>query len=142
MNSSDDRNIGETKDVGFQVGARKTFNISLENAWDFIISLDALSIWLGKNSIEQIKEGMNYSLDNGIFGKIRVFSPLSHIRLTWQHPEWKRSSTIQVRVIPKGDKTVIAFHQEHLPGLEEREIRKKFFKNVLQEFDSIFTKNT
>ncbi len=131
--------IGKTKDVGFQVGARKTFNIRLEKAWDFITSSSALAIWLGE--IKQIKEGVRFQLENGISGQIRVFSALSHIRLSWKHPDWERSSTIQVRVIPRKDKTVIAFHQEHLPGIEEREIRKEFFKNVLQEFESMLTKN-
>ncbi len=131
--------IGKTKDVGFQVGARKTFNIRLEKAWDFITSSSALAIWLGE--IKQIKEGVRFQLENGISGHIRVFSPLSHIRLSWKHPDWERSSTIQVRVIPRKDKTVIAFHQEHLPGIEEREIRKEFFKNVLQEFESMLSKN-
>lgn len=139
MKSNEKRMIGKTKDVGFQVGARKTFNIRLEKAWDFITSSNALTIWLGE--IKQIDEGVRFQLENGISGQIRVFSPLSHIRLSWKHPDWKRSSTIQVRVIPRKDKTVIAFHQEHLPGIEEREIRKEFFKNVLQEFESMLSKN-
>ncbi len=139
MKSNEKRMIGKTKDVGFQVGARKTFNIRLEKAWDFITSSSALAIWLGE--IKQIKEGVRFQLENGISGQIRVFSPLSHIRLSWKHPDWERSSTIQVRVIPRKDKTVIAFHQEHLPGIEEREIRKEFFKNVLQEFESMLSKN-
>ncbi len=139
MKSNEKRTIGKTKDVGFQVGARKTFNIRLEKAWDFITSSSALAIWLGE--IKQINEGVHFQLENGISGQIRVFSPLSHIRLSWKHPDWERSSTIQIRVIPRKDKTVIAFHQEHLPGIEEREIRKEFFKNVLQEFESMLTKN-
>ena len=140
MNSNKKRIIGKTKDVGFQVGARKTFKINLESAWDFIISPEALSIWLG--DIGHIEEGLEYRLDDGTSGRIRVFSPLSHIRLSYKPPGWERSSTIQVRVIPKKDKTVIAFHQEHLPGVKEREDRKKFFQNVLWEFENIFTPKT
>ena len=62
---------------------------------------------------------------------MRVYKPNSHLRLTWHPAGWPRPSTIQVRVIPSGEKTVISFHQEHMPGPEAREIRRTFFKNAL-----------
>ncbi len=129
---------GKTKDAGFQVGARKTFSIPLEEAWNFITS-EGLSIWLGNMHNRPLKPGLTYFLDNGCYGEIRVFSTQSHLRLTWQPPNWPRPSTIQVRVIPNGAKTVIAFHQEHLPGLAEREERKLFFKNVLKQIEDKFS---
>jgi uncharacterized protein YndB with AHSA1/START domain len=39
--------VGQTKDVGFQIGARKTLAISPEQAWDLITSEAGLKLWLG-----------------------------------------------------------------------------------------------
>ncbi len=132
--------VGKTKDVGFQVGVRKTIPITLQQAWD-IISSEGIGIWLGDISFNQLKEGNVYKLANGCSGEIRVFSPLSHIRLTWKPEHWQRPSTIQVRVIANGDKTVIAFHQENLPGLKERQERRAFFKKVLEQIEEMVMKN-
>ncbi|MDH3944043.1 MAG: hypothetical protein OEV06_08125 [Anaerolineae bacterium] len=64
---------------------------------------------------------------------MRVFKPNSHLRLTHHPPGWPRPSTIQVRVIPSGDKTVIAFHQEHLPGPQERAQRRLHYHAALDK---------
>ena len=42
---------------------------------------------------------------------------------------------MQVRVIPRGEKTVVAFHQEHLPGPAEREQRKAHYLGALDELE-------
>jgi uncharacterized protein YndB with AHSA1/START domain len=70
-------------------------------------------------------------------GEVRVYTPYSHLRITWHPPGWPRASTLQLRVIPKGDKTVIAFHQEHLPGEKEREERRTHYIAVLDELEHI-----
>jgi hypothetical protein len=59
--------------------------------------------------------------------------------MTWQPYGWTRASTIQIRVLPKGDSTMIAFHQEHLPDAEAREQRREHFKNVLDALEVAFT---
>jgi hypothetical protein len=68
---------------------------------------------------------------------VRVYSHNSHLRITWQPQGWQRASTIQVRVIPKEDRTVIAFHQEHLPGAKEREERRAHYTSALDELERI-----
>jgi hypothetical protein len=40
--------VGQTKDVGFQIGVRRTFPVSVNLAWDFLFSDKGLSFWLGK----------------------------------------------------------------------------------------------
>ena len=61
------------------------------------------------------------------------------LRITWlpKGRGWPRPSTIQVRVVPKGDKTTVVFHEEHLPGPDEREERRAFFKGALDELERI-----
>jgi len=95
------------------------------------MSSDGLKAWLGDAPSLAFEEGETYELASGATGEIRVFAPESHIRLTWQPGDWPRPSTIQVRVIDKGDRSVIAFHHEHLPDADAREARKAHFKNAL-----------
>ncbi len=120
--------VGLTKDVGWEVGARRTYPIEVEAAWRLIISPAGIKTWLGAPKQPFGNKGDQYELPDGTQGEIRVFKPNSHLRMTWQPPAWSRASTIQVRVVPSGEKTVIAFHQEHLPGPEALRRSASFFQ--------------
>lgn len=130
---SPQHDVGRTRDTGYQIGVRRTFPISLEDAWRHLTSPDGVQRWLGLDDSFEWLEGSAYELGDGTTGELRVFKPLSHIRITWHPPGWPRASTIQIRIIPKGEKSVIAFHQEHLPGPEAREQRRMFFTGVLDD---------
>ncbi len=114
-----EKQIGKTKDVGFQFGIRKTFSVSTERVWDFLFSKNGVNIWLGKLKSElEIKK--EYETENGTKGLVRVFKPNSHIRLNWKPKNWGNMSTIQIRVIGNQEKTTIAIHQEKLLNSEQR----------------------
>lgn len=132
MENADLRPTGLTKDVGYQIGVRRMLPVRIEEAWRLITSPEGLQAWLGDLPKLPSSKGMVYQLPDGSVGEVRVFSPGSHLRITWQPPGWGRASTIQVRTIPNGDRTVIAFHQENLPGPEEREERRTHFKAALE----------
>jgi len=129
--------IGWTKNTGFQIGVRRTLPIELDDAWRLITSTRGLILWLGPTPGLQLEKGARYEMEDGSGGEVRVFSPGSHLRLTWDPGGWPRPSTIQVRVIPKGDRTTIAFHQEHLPGPEEREQRRAHFTAALDDLEAL-----
>jgi uncharacterized protein YndB with AHSA1/START domain len=134
--------LGLTKDVGFQVGVRQTLPISLEDAWQLITSKRGVKIWLGDVSKIKFTMGATYQLPDDTIGEIRVCTPHSHLRVTWHPPGWRRSSTIQLRVIPQGDRTTFAFHQEHLPGPTEREERRLFYTGVIENLKRIIQSET
>lgn len=131
------RPTGLTKDVGFQIGVRRTLPVQLEDAWRLLTSNAGVNIWLGETSQLNFMKGERYQLANGAGGEVRVYAPNSHLRITWQPQEWQRASTIQVRAIPKENRTVVAFHQEHLPGAKEREKRRAHFISALDELERI-----
>ncbi|MFQ5855118.1 MAG: SRPBCC domain-containing protein [Anaerolineae bacterium] len=106
----EERPTGLTKDTGWQIGVRKTLPIQHAEAWRLLTSARGLRIWLDPVSEMDFTRGATYRLEDGTVGEVRVFVPNSHLRITWQPAGWGRASTIQLRVIPKGDKTVIAFH--------------------------------
>ena len=121
--------VGLTQSTGYEIGLRKTLPISLEGAWQRITSPQGLALWLGPGVDLTLAKGETCRLADGTRVDVRVFTPFSHLRFGWQPPGWERPSVIQVRVIPRGDeKTVIAFHQEHLPGPQEWEARRAHFR--------------
>jgi len=140
MGSQD--NVGRTKQAGYQIGARRTVDIPQETCWQLLISPGGQQIWLGAARIAVWEAGKEYTLPQGTRGEIRVFNPPTHLRLTWHPAGWERASTIQLRVVPKGSRSVIALHQEHLPGPVERGERKRDFHEILdrlQEFLSSYS---
>ena len=136
MSEQQPKPVGLSKDAGYQVGARKTFPVAFEEAWEFLTSKEGVKIWLGENVPFPLTKGTRYELEDGTTGVFRVYHPYSHLRLTWQPPGWIKASVIQLRVIERGDKTVLAFHQEHLPNGEEREKRRVYFQQVLDQLEN------
>lgn len=137
MPKENDQPIGLTKEAGWQIGVRRTLSVPCPEVWHLLTSARGLRIWLGPVPCLDEARGAMYELDDGTSGEIRVYAPHSHLRLTWQPHGWSRPSTIQVRVIPKGDRCILAFHQEHLPGPVEREQRRAHFAAALHEFAQI-----
>ena len=131
MPPAKERPTGLTEDTGWQVGARQTMSIPLERAWRLLTSPPGVQAWLGEAINMDWNLGASYRLSDGSTGEICIFKPKSHLRLTWHPPGWPRPSTIQVRVIPSGDRTVVAFHQEHIPDQASRAARKLHFQAAL-----------
>jgi uncharacterized protein YndB with AHSA1/START domain len=131
------RVVGQTKDAGFQIGARRTFAVAPQHAWDALMSNKGVQLWLGDTADLRWKHGARYQTSDGATGEVRVVSPGSHVRLTWQPPDWPRASTIQVRVIPDRDKTTISFHQEHLPDAQTREQMRQHWQSALAAIEPL-----
>jgi uncharacterized protein YndB with AHSA1/START domain len=141
-NMTDRHIVGKTKDTGFQIGVRKTFPISLEQAWRLITSREGIKLWLGDVEDFHLAKGQLYQTKDGTLGEVRVVNPRENIRLTWQPQEWQRASTIQVRVIPSREKTIVSFHQEGLSGEVEREQMRQRWDNVLDELQALLQRPT
>lgn len=77
------KSIGLTKTVGYQVGVRKTFPISQEQAWSLITAEEGLNAWLGGGGNIILKPGHQYRTTVGT-GEIRIVKPLLQLRLTWK----------------------------------------------------------
>ena len=118
--------VGQTRDAGFQIGVRKTVAVPAETVWNFLFSEAGLSIWLGKMSLENFELGKLFKTEEEIEGKLSVFKPNSHIRLTWKPKHWTNTSALQIRVIPSREKTTIRFHQNKLLYSNKRDKKKEY----------------
>ncbi len=130
------KTAGRTLEAGYQVGARRTLAISLAGAWDLVISPNGLRAWLG-GAPRSLVLGKNYRLSDSTRGIVRVFRSGSHLRLTWQPPDWPKPSLIQVRVIRAVKGATISFHQEHLPNARLRAERRRHFLGALDELERL-----
>lgn len=127
-----EKQIGKTKDVGFQFGIRKTYPLSSNDMWDFLFSEKGLELWLGKLQTElELKK--EFKTEKGIIGYVRVFKPNSHIRINWQKMNWTNLSTVQLRVIGNKERTTVSFHQEKLVDSEQREEMKAYWNQVVNK---------
>ncbi|NTW20959.1 MAG: SRPBCC domain-containing protein [Nostocales cyanobacterium W4_Combined_metabat2_030] len=75
----------------------------------------------------------DYQTKEGIVGRIKVFKPLSHIRLTWQKHDWQNISTLQIRIIATKSGTTISFHQEKLLDANQRAEMKMHWESILMK---------
>jgi uncharacterized protein YndB with AHSA1/START domain len=128
--------IGQTKDAGFQIGVRKTFPVSVNQAWDFLFDNDGLLIWLDGVKFDDLVLHQAYKTKEGIEGKINTLKPYSHIRLTWKRKNWSNTSAVQVRVLNSKDKATISFHQDKLLDQNQREEMKAYWSKVIEEIDT------
>lgn len=94
------RVLGQTAAAGYEVGARRTFPVSLERAWDLLTSAEGLQIWIGAIARLNLKASETYRTDDGITGEVRTLVPGQRVRLTWQPAHWEKPSTLQVTVRP------------------------------------------
>lgn len=124
------KQVGLTKDVGFQFGLRKTFPYPAKDMWDFMFSKEGLDIWLGEPE-EELEVKKDYQTKDGIQGFVRVFKSYSHIRMNWKKKDWKNMSTVQVRVMGDQEKSIISFHQEKLSNSEQREVMKEYWNSKM-----------
>ena len=119
------RKVGQQADEGFNVGARKIFPLTVEQAWILVTSERGMNTWLQGNDNKFIEAHED----------LKVISPNSHLRMRFQLPGWMKESTIQVRVIPTDDphRSTISFHQENLATELIRDEMRKHWKTALNE---------
>jgi uncharacterized protein YndB with AHSA1/START domain len=130
---SKEKVIGQTKESGFQIGVRKTFDVSIETAWKFLFSQHGIYIWLGKINIENLELDKPYKTEEGIEGKVNTLKPYSHIRLSWKSKNWSNMSALQIRVIKAMNKTTISFHQDKLTDSRQRAEMKMHWNKVIKQ---------
>lgn len=131
-----ERPVGLTQDVGWEVGASRTFPLSVEATWDLMVSPAGLAIWLGEGVRLPLAKGESYETEDGTVGEIRSVRPRDRVRLTWRPADRDQEATLQfaLRETPTG--CAIGFHAEHLVGAEDREAMRARLRGVLDRLGS------
>jgi uncharacterized protein YndB with AHSA1/START domain len=121
--------IGQTKDVGFNIGVSKTLPFPPEVVWAAIMSPEGVALWLGEGAT--LVKGERYETTEGTVGEVRSLHKFGRVRLTWHPRDWDHESTVQVTVSARSAKTVLNFHQERLAGPEERARQRDHWRAVM-----------
>ncbi len=120
------RTIGETEEMGFEIGAQKTLSLSPKQVWKILLSPKGQQLWLGKVNNFEPKKGLKFESIEGTKGELRTVTTGQKLRLALQPKGWKKSSTLQIYILPSGtNKTSLRFHQEKLKSKEMREKMRK-----------------
>ncbi len=109
---------GQTKDAGWQVGARRTIALELAEAWDLLTSQPWLHRWSGLAALDRDDPA------------VRSLTAQRVVRVRAAH------SLVQLRVQTAASGTTVAFHEEHLPDEQARTLRKAHWAQVLHDLES------
>lgn len=134
------KTVGLTQATGFQIGVRRTFQLSVQEAWELITSDKGTQAWLGSVSSIQWVKGERFQTQEGVSGEITTINPYENIRLSWTRNNWDKPSIVQIRTIPSGTtQTTISFHQEKLDGPDTREAMKLYWKESLDRLKNLLS---
>jgi uncharacterized protein YndB with AHSA1/START domain len=126
-----ERPVGLTKDAGWEVGASRTFPVTLEAGWDFLLSPAGLTLWLGEGLREPLAKGATYETDDGTIGQVRSLRPYDRVRLTWRPPGRADDATLQLALTEAAGGCSVRFHAERLASADERERMRKHLHDIL-----------
>ena len=109
---------GKTKDVGWQVGARRTFPLELAEAWNLITTQPWLHRWSGLAALDPDDPAVHSMTAQRV------------IRVRTSH------SLVQLRVQSAATGATVAFHEEYLPDQRTRTLRQGHWAQLLDDLES------
>jgi activator of HSP90 ATPase len=130
---TEEKVVGLTKNVGFQFSIIRTFAISTDAAWDFLLSETGVSTWLGTIDFDNFELNNPLKTDAGIEAKITIFKADSHLRLAWQPAHWSNNSFIEMRVFDAKGRAKIGLLHTHMMNVAQRTEVKVYWSKIFQE---------
>lgn len=135
MNENSSKN-DKMKPIGFQLGVSKTFSISCDDLWKFLLSEEGLEVWLGEINFDEFEINKPFKTKQGVEGKLTVFKLDSHLRLAWKPKNWEKSSFVEMRITNLKGRARILFHQTKLYEMEQRIEMKKYYVNIILNIEN------
>jgi len=132
-----DKQVGLTKDAGWEVGVRTTVAAPIPVVWQYLTG-EGLKVWLGQIDALPTEKGAAYSTADGVSGTVRGYKSESKLRISWQPDDWPHDSIIQVTVKESVTGTTIGIHHDHLADRDERRLMLGHWKNIAAAFDAHF----
>jgi hypothetical protein len=119
------------KDLGFQVSASKTFNVSTQVMWEYVLSERGLHTWLGKIDADEFELGNQFITQEGIEAKLSVFVPDCHLRFRWRPAHFEKPSTVELRISNAKGKAKVVFHHTVFFKASQVEELRAYWKAVI-----------
>jgi activator of HSP90 ATPase len=125
--------VGLTKNVGFQFSITKTCTVSVDTAWDFLLSESGIALWLGDIHFDDFELNNPLTTKAGIEAKITIFKADSHLRLAWKPKHWDNNSFIEIRVLTNKGRAKLGLLHTHMTSIEQREEVKAYWAKIMHE---------
>jgi uncharacterized protein YndB with AHSA1/START domain len=128
---------GPTRDQGFQVGASRTLDATVGEAWELLTSSWGLGAWLGDGAMpEELEPGATYETADGARGEIVGLRAHDRVRATWQPADRDEPTVVQFTVLDApGDRVAIRLVQEGLADGHERERMQSHWNHVMDAIE-------
>jgi activator of HSP90 ATPase len=123
--------VDKTKNLGFQYSIRKTFPIPVDRFWEFLLSEQGISIWLGTINFADFELNKSFKTQEGIEGKITTFKPDCHFRMSWKPPHWEKPSIIEIRITNNKGRAAMVIHQTRFFEFEKRGEMKIYWDAII-----------
>lgn len=131
------RQVGRTRDAGWEIGVSATLDHPVERVWALVADPEGQALWLGPGADLPRDKGAAYATDDGTVGEVRSFRDGDRVRVTMRPAGWDHDTTVQVAVSRVGpDRTRLGLHQEWLADSDERERQREHWKAVLANLRS------
>lgn len=130
------REVGETADAGYQVGAQRTYPISRDQLWKYLTNDAGIARWAGAEVEISFHPGEQFKTADGTTGEIRTMKEEERIRMTWQPADRDRSTTLQLTCSAHetdANKSVLRIHHERLENSAAREAMGQHWRSVLDQ---------
>lgn len=124
--------VGQTKDVGWNIGVSRTLDHPIGRVWDLIVG-PGLPLWLGDGVTlgADTAPGEPYETTDGTVGELRSFRPHDRLRLTHRVRGADHETTVQVAMRANGERTMLRFHEERMRDAGEREAQRAHWQAAM-----------
>lgn len=110
----------------------KTFPISAESIWQFLMSPRGQKFWLNDHTHYRLDKGSFFEATGGYYGEVRTILKNKRMRLRWIEAETEERSYLQVYIFAKGkSKSMLVFQHDEIATAREKEKFKDHWKKVL-----------
>jgi uncharacterized protein YndB with AHSA1/START domain len=130
--------VGETKDVGWEIGVSRTIDGQVDDVWRTLVSPAGVALWLVAGATLPPEPGAPIEVDPALgSGELRSLRPHDRVRVTWTAAGADHETTVQVTVAARGDRTMVRFHEERLTGPAERAARHDHWVAVMDQLEAL-----
>ncbi|QSQ13146.1 hypothetical protein [Myxococcus landrumensis] len=110
---------GLTADGSYQAGARRTMDLTAQDAWRNWAEAQGLGRWLSQ-ARTALTEGEETTLADGTHVLAVRVRPPSLLRIRLSRADWPQPRTAQLRVLAAARGSTVALHMEGLPDAAAR----------------------
>ncbi len=131
---------GQNAKGEYSLTVTKSLHVDAKKVWKLFVSEEGQAIWLQPLFSVVIKSKATFETQDGFFGEIRTMKKDRRIRMTWQDPNWEKSTTLQVMIVQRANgNSILAFDHGKIKDLRIQAKLRARWRKAADEF-AVLTK--